>query len=303
MAEPGAPPPARSAAPPDPDVADAHRAEAELDDGRMPLIEHLRELRTRLRNAILALIVGFGISITFSRELFVLLAKPLVDVWTELAADNPALGERSLYYGSLVEPFWTYFSIAFWAGMFVASPFIFRELWKFIAPGLYRTERRYGVLFGLFSSLFFIGGAAFCYSVVLPAVYRFLLSYSTTNMAEMSKGFGVEYELAEAVALQPLLSMQEYLSFAKRLILGFGLIFELPLLIFFLSIAGVVTHRELWKWNRWFVVVAFLLGAALTPPEIYSQLLMAGPLIVLYNLSIGISWVVTVRRERRQAHL
>ena len=275
--------------------------EGELEGGRMPLMEHLRELRTRLRNAIIALIVGFLLALNFSQELFVFLVRPLVGVWNGLEASAP-LGTRSLYFNSLVEPFWTYFSISFWAGIFIASPFIFQQVWNFIAPGLYKSERRYGVFFGIFSALFFVGGASFCYFVVLPTVYEFLLGYANQNLAEMSRAVGesqVTYNLSEAIALQPLLSMQEYLSFSKKLLLGFGLIFELPLLIFFLAITGVVTHRSLWKFNRWAIVLSFVIGAILTPPEIYSQLLMSVPLIVLYNLSIVIAWVVTVRRERK----
>ena len=97
--------------------------------------------------------------------------------------------------------------------------------------------------------------------------------------------------------------MQEYLGFARKLLIGFGLVFELPLIIFFLSIVGVVDHRKLWKFNRWWIVCSFLLAAALTPPDVVSQLMMAGPLIVLYNLSIIVSWIITAKRERKQRAL
>jgi sec-independent protein translocase protein TatC len=272
-----------------------------VHDSQMPFMEHLRELRDRLRNAIIALIIGFIIAFAFKQELFVLLAKPLIETWTNLAETNPSLGARSLYFSSLIEPFWTYFSIAFWAGVFVASPFIFHQIWKFIAPGLYKRERRYGIGFAIFSAMFFIGGAAFCYVLVLPAVFEFLLNYSTHNLSEMSRGLGIDYSVAEAISLQPLLGMQAYLAFAKKLLIGFGLIFELPLVIFFLSLAGVVTHRSLWKFNRWAVVLAFVVSAILTPPEIFSQIAMAGPIVVLYNLSIVISFFVTRSREKKQA--
>ncbi len=279
---------------------DADGDDGELDDTRMPLIEHLRELRTRLRNALLALIGGFAVAFVFKQELFVLLARPLIEVWNERVELEPHLGEASFYFNNLIEPFWTYFAISLWGGLFIASPFIFHQLWRFIAPGLYGRERRYGVSFVVISVVFFVGGAAFCYALILPVVFDFLLGYATQNLSDMSRGLGMDYELAEATALQPLLSMQEYLSLARKLIIAFGLAFELPLVIFFLAITGAVTHRELWKFNRWAMVLAFLGSAALTPPDIYSQAFLAGPLIILYNLSIIVAYVITRRRERRE---
>lgn len=283
--------------------APAARA-AELEHGRMPFFEHLRELRTRLRNSIIALLGGFIVAYIFKQELFVLLARPLIDVWAELAANNPAVPDApALYFNDLIGPFWTYFSIAFWAGIFVASPLIFYQLWRFIAPGLYKNERRMGVAFAAASAFFFIGGATFCYFLVLPEVFSFLLGYSSTNLADMTSSIGVEYSLGDAVSLQPLLGMGEYLAFAKKILIGFGLAFELPLVIFFLSIIGMVTHRGLWKFNRWAVVLAFVGSAALTPPDVVSQTFLAGPIVVLYNLSIIIAYFITRRRERAEAAL
>ena len=286
-------------------MADDHTADrtSELEQSRMPFVEHLRELRIRVRNSVLAMIVAFCGAYAFKEELFVLLMRPLLQVWAKHQATNAAIGEPEIYFGSLIEPFWTYFSIALWASVFIASPVIFHQIWKFIAPGLYKHERRYGIVFAVLSALFFIGGAAFCYFFVLPQVYDFLLGYATTNVSEMQRSLGVEYTLAEPLAVKPLLTMQEYLNFARKLLIGFGLVFELPLVIFFLSLVGVVTHRSLWKFNRWWIVCSFVLAAALTPPDVVSQIMMAGPLIVLYNLSIIVSWVVTTRRERRERRL
>jgi sec-independent protein translocase protein TatC len=273
----------------------------ELEGGRMPLIEHLRELRTRLRNSVIALIGGFAVAFLFKQELFVLLARPLIEVWNKHLELAPHLGDVSFYFNNLIEPFWTYFAISLWGGIFVASPFIFYQLWKFIAPGLYANERRYGIAFVATSVVFFASGAAFCYAFILPVVFDFLLSYASQNLSAISRGLGLDYQLAGATALQPLLSMQEYLSLSRKLLIAFGLAFELPLVIFFLAITGAVTHRELWKFNRWAMVLAFVGSAALTPPDIYSQAFLAGPLIVLYNLSIIVAWIITVRRERREA--
>lgn len=275
--------------------------EADLEKSRMPFMEHLRELRDRIRNAAIALIVGMMVAFAFKQELFVLLARPLMVAWQDHQLANPAVGAQNFYFGSLIEPFWTYFSISLWAGIFVASPFIFYQLWKFIAPGLYKHERRMGVLFAICSALCFVGGAAFCYFLVLPAVYDFLLGYATANLSEMSGALGMKYELGSEVALRPHLFMQEYLDFARKLLIGFGIVFELPLAIFFLSLIGLVTHRGLWKFNRYWVVISVVIGAVLTPPDVISQLFMAGPLVVLYNISIVISYFVTRRREKREA--
>jgi sec-independent protein translocase protein TatC len=282
-----------------PEQARDSARDAELEDGRMPFIEHINELRVRLRYAVIALVIGFVACLGFSQEIFVILARPLIEVWSEMSPDNPALGQTSFYFSGLVDPFWTFFSLAFWAGIFLSSPFIFYQIWKFIAPGLYKNERRYGIGFAISSAILFCAGASFCYFMVLPAIYKFLLGYATSNLSKVSSDLGYSYDLADAIALQPLLGMKEYLDFAKKLILGFGLIFELPLFIFVMSLAGMVTHRTLWKFNRWAVLLAFIASAALTPPDIYSQLFMAGPLIVLYNLSIILAFFVTKAKERK----
>jgi sec-independent protein translocase protein TatC len=275
--------------------------EAELDASRMPFMEHLVELRRRLRNAIIAVIVGFLVAFGFSQELFVLLARPLVDVWTDLARQNPAVGEPAFVFNSLIEPFWVYLSVALWAGFFLASPFVFLELWKFIAPGLYKHERRYGLGFACCAGALLVAGAAFCYAFVLPAAFHFFLNYSSTNLTEVSRALAGGADAADAVALQPLLGMDAYLSFARRLLLAFGLVFELPLAITFLALIGMVTHRSLLRFARWFIVLAFIIAAVLTPgPDVISQIGMALPMLLLYFLSIGIAYLITRRRERRQ---
>lgn len=280
----------------------ADEQQNELDEARMPFLEHLRELRTRLRNAVIALIVGFGIAYTVRDQIFAFLISPLAETWMDLAATNEALGQQppSLNFIKLHEAFWAGFSISLWAGIFVSSPFVFHQLWKFVAPGLYKHERRYGISFAAASAVFFVGGAAFCYYFVVPQVFDFFLSFSTDQLVEVKTILDGK-EATVPIALKPTLSFHEFLSLERKLLLGFGLVFELPLLIFFLSIVGVVTHRGLWRFNRWWIVLSFVLSAALTPPDVISQIMMAGPLVVLYNASIGIAYLVTIRRERKQA--
>ncbi|MBT8495520.1 MAG: twin-arginine translocase subunit TatC [Deltaproteobacteria bacterium] len=284
-----------SSAPPTPPTP----GREELADGRMPFLEHLRELRDRVRNSVIYLIIGFGICYAFSQQIYAFLARPLVLVWLDLAENNPAVGVPSFQFKSLIEPFWTYFSVALWAGFFVASPFIFFELWRFIAPGLYKKERRYGVAFAICSALLFACGAAFCYAIIQPIVFDFLLSYSSESISDMSTPLGT-YSLDVDVALKPQLFMKEFLDISRKLLLAFGLVFELPLAIFFLSVIGVVNHRSLIKFSRWMIVVSVVISAVLTPPDVFSQVLLAGPILVMYFLSIGISFLITRAREARE---
>jgi sec-independent protein translocase protein TatC len=269
-----------------------------MDDKKLPFLEHLGELRIRLRNAVLALIAACAITFWWSKPLFGLLARPLIDAYSLRFPE----GELKLFYGSLTEPFWVFFEISIYAGVFLASPIIFHQLWKFIAPGLYDKEKRVAIPFAICSAAMFIGGALFAYTLVLPAAYRFFLSYSDANIGHMSSILGFDVNTTgKSLAIQEMLFMQPYLDFAKKMLVAFGLIFELPLLIFFLSYAGIVTHRKLWKWNKYWIILSFIIGGLLTPgPDIMSQLLMAAPLIVLYNLSIIIALIVTRRREKAE---
>lgn len=259
--------------------------QAELEESRMPFLEHLRELRDRVRNAAICFVVAFAVCFAFAEDIYRWLREPLFRVWANLRQTKPELGAPNMAFGSLTEPFWVNMSVALWGGIFVASPFIFHQIWKFIAPGLYKRERRIGIWFAVFSAVFFVGGALFCYYIVLERMIDFLLGYATADS-------------------KPTLMLSPYLDLTRDLMLAFGAIFELPLLIFFLSMVGLVTHRGLWKFNRWFIVLAFVIGAILTPtPDVPTQLMMAIPMIALYNLSIIVSWIITKRRERADLEL
>jgi sec-independent protein translocase protein TatC len=286
---------AAQAVEPDDDEA---RREAELEGGRMPFMSHLAELRDRVRNAAIAFVIAFVVCWFFAEDIFNWLREPLFDIWNdhtgpaiELLVKLHALptsydwGPPHLISTGVTRPFWVFMSVAMWAGIFVASPFIFYQLWRFIAPGLYKRERRLGVAFAAFSMVFFVSGALFCFYFALPALFHYMMQYNSSG-------------------LQTLPEIQEYLDLTRDSMLAFGAIFEMPLLIYFLAMVGLVTHRTLWKFSRWFIVLAFVIGAVLTPgPDVVSQFLMATPMIVLYNISILFAWRVTVNRERKEATL
>lgn len=276
--------------------AEANR-EAELEAGRMPFMQHLGELRDRVRNAAIAFAVAFLVCWAFADDIFKWLRKPWYDIWRphhgpgvemlvrlQVVPKSWDWGPPKMIYTGLTEAFWVNMSVALWAGIFVASPFIFYQLWRFIAPGLYKRERRVAVMFAVLSGVFFVSGALFCFEYALPALNRFMLeNYNSDD-------------------LQALLTIEKYLDITRDTMLAFGAIFEMPLLIYFLAMIGMVTHRSLWKFSRWFVVLAFVIGAILTPgPDVVSQFMMALPMIALYNISILFAWRVTLRRERREA--
>ena len=274
----------------DEDAGSEGEGGSELEQSRMPFLSHLRELRDRVRNAALFFTGGFVVCFVFAKEIYAWLREPLFNSWAAknaalAAAGKPTLGDPSMHFGSLTEPFWVNMSIALWAGIFVASPFIFHQLWKFIAPGLYKRERKITVMFAVCSAVMFTGGALFCFYFVLPNLYDFLLGYADGEN-------------------KPILMMQLYLDLTRDMMLAFGAVFELPLFIYFLAMVGLVTHRGLWKFNRWFVVIAFIVGAILTPsPDVVSQIMMALPMIILYNISILLAWGVTAKREKADALL
>lgn len=262
----------------DDDLEEESNDEADLDEGRMPFMKHIAELRTRVTRAAFYFMGAFVVCWYFSKDIYEWLRAPLFHVW-----DTDKLGEPNIVFGALTEPFWVDMSIGLWAGIFVASPFIFYQLWKFIAPGLYKRERRMGIAFAFFSGIFFVIGALFCYYFVLENLYGFLLGYGDKD-------------------LKPMIMMQDYLDLTRDMMLAFGAVFELPLLIYFLALVGLVTHRSLWRFNRYFIVLAFVIGAILTPsPDVVSQIMMATPMVLLYNLSIIPAWRITIKRERKAA--
>ena len=266
-------------------------------DRPLPILEHISELRSRLLRAGLAVLVAMLAAYGFSELLFTLLARPLVEAW--LALD---LGPPRLSFASPIEPFFTYLKLSLVAGLLLAAPVVFYELWMFVAPGLYRRERRYTLGFTVASALLFFGGVAFGYFGVLPIAFRFFLGFAQKNLGKMQRILGdrVTISVRHSFALTPTLMMGDYFSITWKLLLAFGLIFELPLLILVLGLLGLVTPRGLWRFNRHATVLAFVVGAVLTPPDVLSQVMMAVPLVVLYNLSI-VELLLVGRRKRARA--
>jgi sec-independent protein translocase protein TatC len=235
------------------------------EDAKMPLTAHLEELRWRILKSLVAVMIAFVGAYNFADHLFELLTRPLI-------AENP--GPVELIGTGVTEAFFTKLKVSLIAAVFVASPVLFYQAWQFVAPGLYSHEKRYARPFVAAATFFFALGAAFCYSVVFPVGYAFFLA---------------EYQ---TIGVAPAIRISEYLSFSARMLLAFGVTFELPVVTFFLARLGLVTHQMMLYYARYAVLAIFVLAAVLTPgPDIASQMLMAGPLLILYGLSIGVAYV------------
>jgi len=225
-----------------------------MSDERSPFasfLDHLEELRKRIFWAALALVVGAVVGYFFSDWLTALLTRPV----PRLVFLTPA------------EAFVVKLKVALIAGLFIAAPAVFYQFWRFVKPALLPRETRYVTLAVIFCTFFFCLGVAFSYLVVLPVGLKFLLGFETAK-------------------LQPMLSIDRYITFISEFLLAFGLVFQIPVVIFFLTKLGVVTPRLLMKQQKVAIVIIFIVAAVLTPPDVISQLLMAGPLLVLYEISI-----------------
>ncbi len=228
------------------------------EEDKLPFTGHLEELRRRLVICFIAVGVGFVGCYLFKERLFAVLMEPLVRVM------KPG---QNLIFTGLPEAFFTYLKVSFLAGLMVASPVIIYQFWMFVAPGLYDREKRLLLPIVFLSTLFFVGGALFGYFIVFPYGFQFFLGFATE-------------------IIRPLPSMKEYLAFSSKLLIAFGLVFEMPLVITFLAKLGLVTVDFLTK-NRKYALILFFVGAAiLTPPDVVTQIMMALPLMLLYEISI-----------------
>ncbi|MBY8826796.1 twin-arginine translocase subunit TatC [Hephaestia mangrovi] len=246
----------------------------ELEDTRAPLLDHIIELRRRLIYCIIALIVTFLGCFYFSEDIFAFLLQPL-----------KAAGQSTVIYTQIFEAFFVQVKVAFFAAMMLSFPVIANQLWQFVAPGLYKKERRALLPFLIATPVLFLAGAAMAYFVAVPMALHFLLSFQG-NVG------GVNREALPAVG--------NYLSFVMQFLFAFGLAFLLPVLMMLLARAGIVSRAQLKSARRYAIVAAFAIAAVLTPPDVGSQLLLAIPLCLLYELGLIGIWF-TERSAARAA--
>lgn len=242
----------------------------------MSFLEHLEELRRRIIYSLIAVGVGFALCWNYAGRIYDLMQKPIIQV---LQANK--LPDKLVVLGP-TDAFNLYIKIGLMAGVFVASPFVLYQLWMFISPGLYRKEKRYVLPFMISTILLFLTGGLFGYKIVFPAALDFLIQTS--------------------LQFNPMITVTEYTDLFLVVLLGLGIVFELPIVIFFLALMGVVTARWMWRNLRYAILVIFIIAAVLTPTtDILNMCIFAGPMVALYILSIGIAWFVHPRQRRARS--
>jgi len=251
---------------------------ASLDDEEVPdadlpkmsFLDHLEELRKRLIVSIIAIFVAFLICWNYANKIFAWIQEPLTKF---LPPDD-----QKLAYTRLTEPFFLYMKVAFFAAIFVASPILMWQVWRFISPGLYKRERRYAAPFIIFATLFFVAGGYFGYRVILPGTCAFFV--------ETGKQF------------KQMIKVDEYFSFASTIVLASGAVFETPILIFFLARLGIVTPHFLLQKSKYAIVLSFIIAAIVTPtPDMVTQSFLAVPMIALYFLGVGVAFLFGKRYD------
>jgi sec-independent protein translocase protein TatC len=241
-----------------------------MADEQLPFTTHLEELRKRLIISAAAWLVGFLVCYSFSEQLFQFISEPV---------RNALPKGSSLVFINAIEPFFTYLKIGALAGLLVALPVIFWQIWAFVAPGLYSNEKKFAIPFVLASCLCFATGTYFGFVFVFPTIFTFLIKYGT--------GTG---------QITAMLSMGSYLSLSSKLLLAFGLVFELPIIIFFLARMGIVDHKWLSRNRKFALIIAFVVGAVLTPPDVFSQAAIAIPFVLLYEVGIWVAYIFGKRK-------
>jgi sec-independent protein translocase protein TatC len=242
----------------------------------MGFLDHLEELRKRIIYSIIAIVVGFFACWRYAENIYDIIQRPIMD-----ALRSNGLSAK-LVYVNPTEPFNLYLKVGFMAGLFVASPFVLYQIWCFISPGLYRHEKRYVTPFMISTVALFLAGGYFGYKLVLPAALVFLIGYGK--------------------AFQPMITLTEYSSLFLTIIVGMGAIFEMPILVFFLSLMGIVSAGWMWRNLRYSILVIFIIAAIITPTtDILNMCIFAAPMVALYVLSIGIAWLVHPSQRKKRA--
>jgi sec-independent protein translocase protein TatC len=241
----------------------------------MGFLQHLEELRQRLIKSVLFIIAGFAVCWNFHDRIWTWIQEPIVKA---LSANH---FDTTLVYTNPTEPFNIFLKVALIAGIFVSSPFVLYQVWAFIAPGLYRNEKRYVLPF-MFSTVgLFVGGGLFGYYMVYPGALTFLIEFSKQ--------------------LKPMITIGEYLDLFMTIILGLGIVFEMPIIVFFLSLFGLVSAGWMWRNLRYSILVIFVVAAIITPTtDIMNMCVFAAPMIILYIVSIGIAFFVHPKRRNRK---
>ena len=255
------------------DDEEEEEEEDEEEDAPMTLMGHLNELRRRLFRMVIIVILGFVAFYGVAEPLYGFLSAPL----------KAQLPEGSkLIYTSPAGAFFTYMKVALVASLFGTSPFSFYQIWAFIAPGLYKEEKRAVLPLAFFSSIFFIAGASFCFFMVFPIAFKFFMGFATDTIV-------------------PMISVEEYLGFALKLLIAFGVVFEMPLFAYFLSRFGILTPSFMRRQRRYAILLIFIVAAILTPPDVFSQCLMAIPMLLLYEVSIYVSAMAYKEKDKKKA--
>lgn len=254
-----------------------------MKDSKLPLTEHLSELRRRILIPLATLFAGFILAFTYSEEIFEVLSLPLKSE-LKLSFTNPYIhkikkASTPLVFLAPAEAFWMHMKISFVTALVISLPVIFSQFWRFISPGLLSKEKKYFLPFILSATALFFVGVSFCFFIVLPFAMTFLLGYKTGNII-------------------PMISVGNYVDFCLKFILAFGVVFELPLIIVFLTKFGIVSPKMLVKQRKYAVLSSFIISAILTPtPDAFNQILMAVPIMLLYEIGIILSRVVYRKRK------